>query len=259
MHFLISPAKKLNFGPAPLSKNTPTWPIFGPQADALISILKTYSAQDIADLMDLSETLSALNVARYRDWSATPEPSACKAAVLAFDGDVYAGLDAGSLDNADIAWAQKHVGILSGLYGVLRPLDLIQAHRLEMGTTLSNPAGKNLYAFWGDAPAHYLNQSFGQAASPVVINLASVEYARVVSRKILRAQFIDCVFEDWKNGQFKAISFFAKRARGLMLRYAVLQRCSKPEQLHAFQLEGYRFAPEVSHPERLVFRRRLQG
>jgi uncharacterized protein len=257
MHFLISPAKALNFDQAPASKNTSTLPVFGAQAHALISILETYSSQEIADLMGISEPLSRLNFARYKDWSPNPEQSACKVAVLAFNGDVYAGLDASSLGHADMAWAQKHVGILSGLYGVLRPLDLIQAHRLEMGTNLATPAGKNLYAFWGDAPTHFLNDCLSKEASPVVVNLASQEYARVVSRKILKARVIDCVFEDWKNGEFKVISFFAKRARGLMLRYAVKQRCTQAKQLQAFQLEGYQFAPDVSQVERLVFRRRM--
>ena len=178
-----------------------------------------------------------------------------KPAVLAFNGDVYEGLDAPSLKPAQLAWAQDHVAILSGLYGVLRPLDLMQPYRLEMGTALANPQGPNLYQFWGQDIAAHLNERLRGAPQPVVVNLASQEYFKSVDRKVLQARVIDCVFEEGRAGQYKVISFMAKRARGLMVRHAITKKIKTPAALETFQAEGYAFAPEVSTPERLVFRR----
>jgi cytoplasmic iron level regulating protein YaaA (DUF328/UPF0246 family) len=175
--------------------------------------------------------------------------------VLAFNGDVYEGLDAPSLKPAQLAWAQDHVAILSGLYGVLRPLDLMQPYRLEMGTALANPQGPNLYQFWGQDIAAHLNERLRGAPQPVVVNLASQEYFKSVDRKVLQARVIDCVFEEGRAGQYKVISFMAKRARGLMVRHAITKKIKTPAALETFQAEGYAFAPEVSTPERLVFRR----
>jgi cytoplasmic iron level regulating protein YaaA (DUF328/UPF0246 family) len=179
----------------------------------------------------------------------------------AFDGDVYDGLQARTLDPAAIDWAQQHVRMLSGLYGVLRPLDRLQPYRLEMGTALATERGASLYAYWGDMVAAHLNALQKRERDPVVVNLASQEYfkvtqARIGGEKVLRARVVECVFEDWKSGEWKIISFFAKRARGRMVRYAIDERVSAPEQLAGFDRDGYAFAPRVSSPDRLVFRRR---
>jgi cytoplasmic iron level regulating protein YaaA (DUF328/UPF0246 family) len=176
--------------------------------------------------------------------------------VLAFDGDVYGGLDAKTLKAKDLAWAQDHVRILSGLYGVLRPLDWMQPYRLEMGTRLANPGGSNLYQFWGSQISEFLNQELAGDKTPVVVNLASQEYFKAVDLKALKARVVECVFEEYKNGQYKVISFMAKRARGLMARYAVTHHITSVKKLEAFNLEGYAFAPAVSGPDRLVFRRK---
>ncbi len=186
----------------------------------------------------------------------SPAKSLAKQAVLAFNGDVYDGLDAKTLSAGDLAWAQEHVCILSGLYGVLRPLDYMQPYRLEMGTKLSNPRGKDLYQFWGSQISDYLNTRLRRDATPVVINLASQEYVKAVDQKTLKARVVDCVFEDFKDGQYKIISFYAKRARGLMARFAAMQRLSLPEQLKDFDLDGYAFEPIPSSADRMVFRRR---
>ncbi|MDR2154348.1 MAG: peroxide stress protein YaaA, partial [Burkholderiaceae bacterium] len=177
-------------------------------------------------------------------------------AVLAFDGDVYGGLDARTLAAGDLDWLQRQVCILSGLYGVLRPLDWMQPYRLEMGTRLATARGATLYQFWGARISDYLNQRLAGDASPVVVNLASKEYFKAVDTKTLKARVIDCVFQDYKAGQYKIISFLAKRARGLMTRYAAQRRAAAPEDLQGFDLEGYAYAPAASQPDRLVFRRK---
>jgi cytoplasmic iron level regulating protein YaaA (DUF328/UPF0246 family) len=257
MLFLLSPAKSLDFDtPAPGVVHTQ--PQFVPQAQALIDILRERSPQEIAELMDLSDALSGLNVARYQAWSPKFTAKNAKQAVLAFNGDVYEGLDAKSLKADDLAWAQEHVAILSGLYGVLRPLDYMQPYRLEMGTKLANPQGKDLYKFWGTQISDYLNKQLSKQEQAVVVNLASQEYFKSVDRKALQARVVECVFEDFKGGKYKIISFLAKRARGLMARYAVLKRVKTVEQLKKFNLEGYAFEAAASEPDRLVFRRKLQ-
>ncbi|MEO5696509.1 MAG: peroxide stress protein YaaA, partial [Burkholderiaceae bacterium] len=223
----------------------------------LIRLLRRRSAADVAALMKLSPALAALNVERYAAWSPRFTPANSKPAALAFDGDVYGGLDAPSLKPADLRWAQDHVAILSGLYGVLRPLDRLQPYRLEMGTPLANPHGANLYAYWGDAIAQHLNQRIAADASPVIVNLASHEYFKAADRRrVLAPRVIDCVFEDWKDDRYKVIGFFAKRARGLMARHAIRARVATPAGLKKFDAEGYRFAAEASQRDRLVFRRR---
>ncbi len=175
---------------------------------------------------------------------------------MAFNGDVYEGLQAHSLSPDELDWAQQHLGILSGLYGVLRPLDRMQPYRLEMGTRLATDAGTNLYQFWGPRIAEHLNTRLQADATPVVVNLASQEYFKSVDRKVLKARVIECVFEDWKGGTYKIISFHAKRARGLMARHAIRNRVATPRQLEGFDAEGYAFAPAASAPDRLVFRRK---
>ncbi len=264
MLFLLSPAKTLDYQRAlPRGvRQRATQPLFLPQAAALIETLQPLAPQRVAQLMDLSDDLAALNVARYAAWQPVHDDSNSRPAALAFNGDVYDGLDARSLRGADLAWAQDHVVILSGLYGALRPLDRLQPYRLEMGTRHATPQGHDLYAFWGDTVAAYLQQRCAADKHPLIINLASQEYFKVADRPALAARVVDCVFEDWKDdsaggGQYKLISFFAKRARGAMARWAILQRARSVKALQGFDADGYGFDKAASSPDRLVFRRRL--
>ena len=229
--------------------------MFARDAAELIGVLRQKSPQQIAGLMQLSDALAVLNVARYEAWRVRATAGNAKQAVLAFNGDVYGGLDAASLGADDLAWAQQHLCILSGLYGVLRPLDRIQPHRLEMGTRLATDRGDNLYRFWGTRIAEHLNRLLAADRTPVLVNLASQEYFKSVDRSVLKGRVIECVFEEGQDGHFKVVSFFAKRARGLMARFATQHRISTPRQLGAFDLEGYAHAPAASAPDRLVFRR----
>ena len=254
----MSPAKSLDYD-TPVGDVPHTLPQFIPQATELIEVLRPYAPQQIAELMDLSDALSALNVARYQAWRPKFTAKNAKQAVLAFNGDVYEGLDAKTLNAQQLAWAQDHLCILSGLYGVLRPLDWMQPYRLEMGTSLKNPKGNNLYKFWGAQIAEYLNGRLAQDKTPVIVNLASQEYFKSVDRKTLKARVIECVFEDYKGGKYKVISFNAKRARGLMARYAVQHQVLTPEGLLKFDSEGYAFDSAASELDRLVFRRKLEA
>ncbi len=254
MLFLLSPAKSLDYD-TPWDGVTPTQPEFVERSAQLIGLLRHKTSADLSQLMGISAALADLNVARFKSWSKHFTPQNAKPAVLAFNGDVYEGLDANSLKPAQLQWAQQHLAILSGLYGVLKPLDLMQPYRLEMGTALANPKGANLYRYWGGEIAQYLNQRLADESQPIVVNLASQEYFKSVDRKVLQARVIECVFEEGRSGQFKVISFMAKRARGLMARYAITQKVKTPAALEKFNLEGYAYSPEVSSPDRLVFRR----
>ena len=258
MLFLLSPAKSLDYD-TPAGDVPHTLPQFVPQAAELIEVLRAYSPQQIAELMDLSDALSVLNVARYEAWRPKFTAKNAKQAVLAFNGDVYEGLDAKNLTPKQLEWAQEHVCILSGLYGVLRPLDWMQPYLLEMGTSLKNPKGNNLYKFWGTQIADYLNERQTKDKAPVIVNLASQEYFKSVDRKVLQARVVECVFEDFKGGKYKVISFNAKRARGLMARWAIEHKAKKPEDLLAFDSEGYAFDQAASEAERLVFRRKIEA
>lgn len=255
MLILLSPAKALDYQTPP-HVATYTQPAFLDRSQTLIDQLRHLSPADIAELMDLSDPLARLNFNRYADWSLPFTPENAKQAVLAFDGDVYDGLSARTLSADDLAFAQQHVRILSGLYGILKPLDLMQPYRLEMGTRFANRAGKDLYAFWGETLLDTINGELANMAQPVVINLASEEYFKAAVGRKFQGRLIQPVFEDWKNGRYKIISFYAKRARGLMTRYAVLNRLDDPDGLKAFDLDGYAFAPEVSDDASWVFRRR---
>jgi uncharacterized protein len=256
MLFLLSPAKSLDYD-TPVPTDLPhTLPQFTKQSTQLIELLRTLSPPQLSELMDLSDALSALNVARYQSWRPKFTAKNAKQAVLAFNGDVYDGMDAKSLKAADLEWAQSHIVMLSGLYGALRPLDWMQPYRLEMGTKLANPEGSNLYEFWGSAIANYLDAQLAQDKAPVIVNLASNEYFKVVDRKALKARVVECVFEENKNGQYKVISFMAKRARGMMARFAIQKRIKDVKKLESFSSDGYAFAPQVSEPDRLVFRRK---
>ncbi len=270
MLLLLSPAKSLDYEsplPEPVQsaraalKPAATAPQYAAQAAELIATLRTKTVADIAELMDLSEDLATLNVKRYKAWSTRATERNSRPAMWAFNGDVYDGLRASTLNDDEIAWAQKHVLMLSGLYGVLRPLDRLQPYRLEMGTGLVTDRGGSLYAWWGDTVAAHLNKLQAKERDPVVVNLASQEYFKVTQAKagrgkVLKARVVECVFEDWKDGHYKVISFFAKRARGMMARHAIERRAQTPEALLDFHEDGYRHAARASEPDRLVFRRR---
>ncbi|QID18010.1 peroxide stress protein YaaA [Nitrogeniibacter mangrovi] len=255
MLFVISPAKSLDYeSPAPT--DAATQPAFLDQAAELVEVMRDYAPDRLSELMGISDKLAALNVARFEQWSRPFSPANAKACVFAFNGDVYDGLDAGSLDADGIAYAQAHLRILSGLYGVLRPLDLMQAYRLEMGTRLKTERGKNLYEFWGETPTDAINAVVADMQPPVLVNLASEEYFKVIVPAQVKGRIVTPVFEDWKGGRYKIISFHAKRARGLMVRYAIDHRLEAVDDLKGFDTDGYAFDADASGPERWVFRRR---
>ena len=258
MLYLLSPAKRLDDERAvpPEVAALATAPQYMGTAAELIEVMKAKTLVQVARLMALSDELAALNVARYAAWCRRNTARNSRPAVLAFDGDVYDGLQASTLGTDDLAWAQAHIVILSGLYGVLRPLDKLQPYRLEMGTALATGRGRDLYAFWGDTLAEYLNKRQRGERAPVIVNLASQEYSRAALRPALRARVVECVFEDWKDGKYRIISFFAKRARGMMARFAIRHRIERPEALAAFDEDGYAFDERASTPGRLMFRRR---
>jgi cytoplasmic iron level regulating protein YaaA (DUF328/UPF0246 family) len=258
MLFLLSPAKTLDYEtPAPADVLArATRPAFAARAAALVEVLRAKTPAQVASLMSLSDALAQLNVARYAAWRPRFSARNSKPALLAFAGDVYDGLDAATLSAADLDWAQQHLVILSGLYGALRPLDLMQPYRLEMGTRLHTDAAEDLYGFWGDTLAQYLDRRLRGHDAPVVVNLASQEYARAALRPALRARVVDCVFEDWHDGRWRVLGLFAKRARGAMARHAVRRRAATPKALESFDGDGYAFDRAASGDGRLVFRRR---
>jgi cytoplasmic iron level regulating protein YaaA (DUF328/UPF0246 family) len=256
MLLFLSPAKALDYKTPPHVASF-TQPAYLKQSETLIKQLRKLSPADIAKLMDLSDQLALLNFNRYADWSLPFTPENAKQAVLAFDGDVYDGLSAKTLSAEDLDFAQQKVRILSGLYGILKPLDLMQPYRLEMGTKFANKAGKDLYAFWGERLLDAINAELEAMPNTVAVNLASEEYFKAAVGRKIKGRLIQPVFEDWKNGRYKIISFYAKRARGLMTRYAVLNRLSEPEGLKGFDEDGYGFVPEASDDRTWVFRRRI--
>ena len=257
MILILSPAKTLDFSTPPTVADH-SLPDFLDQSQLLIKKLRKLSAPALAKLMKISAPLAELNTQRYQDWTPPFSPENAKQALLAFNGDVYEGLDAKTLSPDALLFAQEHVRILSGLYGLLRPLDLMQPYRLEMGIRLPNPRGKDLYAFWGGRLADALNELLRQGGSPVLINLASDEYFRALKSKNLAFPVIQPVFEDWSGDRFKVISFYAKRARGLMARFVVAGAIDEPERLKIFDAEGYAFDGAASEGARWVFRRRLK-
>lgn len=252
---VISPAKSLDFE-TPLATKQKSQPQFLEKSSELIKQLKKLAPQDIASLMKLSDKLATLNYDRYQAFTPPFTPDNARQAVLTFKGDVYQGLDAENLKAADFKFMQKHLCILSGLYGALRPLDLIQAYRLEMGTKLKNAQGDNLYQFWGDTINHYLSKALQKHETPILVNLASNEYFKSVKAKDFQHRIITAHFKDYKNGQFKIISFFAKRARGLMSRFIVENQIDTPESLKAFNLDGYYFDKKSSLQNEFVFLRK---
>jgi cytoplasmic iron level regulating protein YaaA (DUF328/UPF0246 family) len=254
MLIVLSPAKTLDYA-SPIVELEPTRPEFAADARRLVSVLRELSPLEVARLMDLSDALAALNVARYAAFRAAPRAGDARPAVLAFDGDVYDGLRARELDAESLAFAQRRLRILSGLYGVLRPLDAMQPYRLEMGTRLATERGRDLYAFWGERPARALRRALREAGGGTLVNLASEEYFRAVDPDALGVPVVQPVFQDRRGDGWKVISFNAKRARGAMARFAIEHRLEDPQGLKAFDADGWRFAPRVSDASSWVFRR----
>lgn len=254
MLIVLSPAKSLDYK-TPVKQKGATLPEFVSESAKLITELKKLSPQEVADLMGLSDQLAVLNVGRYRDWTKKFTEENSKPAIYAFDGDVYDGFDVKTLDAKAIQFAQDHIRILSGLYGALRPLDLMQPYRLEMGTAFQNARGKDLYAFWGSRVTNSLKQILEKQKKPVLLNLASEEYFKVLQAKELDCPVISPVFQDAKDGKYKIISFYAKRARGLMARYVVENRITDPADLKGFNLDGYKYCAAESKIDKPVFRR----
>jgi uncharacterized protein len=254
MIIVISPAKTLDFE-APAGTGHYSIPDFLEESAVLIDQLRTLSPDQLSTLMSISPKLAALNADRYRTWTRPFTPVNAKQALYAFKGDVYTGLDAETLRDDDIAFAQDHLRILSGLYGVLRPLDLMQPYRLEMGTQLANIRGENLYDFWGDRITDAINRELKRKKTDTLINLASNEYFKSVRPEKIDGKIIAPVFKDQKNGIYKIISFFAKKARGLMSRYIIQHKLSDPEAIKDFDVAGYHFDPGVSSAHEWVFLR----
>lgn len=254
MLIVLSPAKSLDLETPPTTSLHST-PDFLDHSAQLIERMRQFSPAEVGSLMGISDALSALNVARYASW--TPQLIDARQAIMAFNGDVYAGFEARTLQPAQLDYAQSQVRILSGLYGLLRPLDLIHPHRLEMGTRLSTARGKDLYAFWGDTITDALNRTASEQKARVLVNLASEEYFKSVKPRQLSVPVISPVFEDWKNGRYKIISFYAKRARGMLARYAAVNGIRDPEQLKQFDVDGYAYVPEASNGSSWVFRRKV--
>ncbi len=256
MLMLVSPAKTLDYE-TPLPFDEFTQPELLDQSQLLMDELVDLTPKDVATLMKLSDKLSMLNVNRFQHWATPFTPDNARPAMYAFKGDVYTGLDAYSLKKADVNFAQKHLRMLSGLYGLLKPLDLMQPYRLEMGTKFSNQRGANLYEFWGDRITQKINEE--AAAKDVVLNLASNEYFKAVKTKQLKGRVITPVFKDEKNGQYKIISFYAKKARGLMAAYVIKNRIKDVQDIKKFDVSGYKFSPEQSNEKEWVFMRSEQN
>ncbi len=254
MLMVISPAKTLDFETPPTTERF-TQPQYLDHSQELISQLRELAPAQIAELMHLSDKLAGLDAARFGSWTPAFTPENAKQALLAFKGDVYTGLQAETLSEDQLDYAQKHLRMLSGLYGLLRPLDLMQPYRLEMGTRLANARGKDLYAFWGTRISEWLNEALADQGDDLLLNLASTEYFSAVKRSALNARIIDIEFKDLKNGQYKIISFYAKKARGMMSRFVIEERIDSPEALRAFDVQGYRYNAELSTPSNLVFLR----
>ncbi|WP_397449677.1 peroxide stress protein YaaA [Pseudomonas sp. NA-150] len=254
MLMVISPAKTLDFDTPPVTKRF-TQPQYLDHSQELIVQLRELSPAQIAELMDLSDKLSGLNAARFGSWTPAFTPENAKQALLAFKGDVYTGLQAENFTDTDFSYAQDHLRMLSGLYGLLRPLDLMQPYRLEMGTKLENARGKDLYAFWGTQISEWLNQALTEQGDDVLLNLASNEYFSAVKRTALKARVINTEFRDLKNDQYKIISFYAKKARGMMSRFVIKEQINAPEDLKQFDAQGYRYSISKSTPDNLVFLR----
>jgi cytoplasmic iron level regulating protein YaaA (DUF328/UPF0246 family) len=257
MLIVVSPAKTLDYE-SPLVTHKFTQPELVDYSKQLIEVCRQLTPADVASLMKVSDKIADLNVGRFQEWSEEFTPDNARQAILAFKGDVYTGLEAETLNDDDFDYAQKHLRMLSGLYGLLKPLDLMQPYRLEMGTKLANDKGTNLYQFWGNVITDKLNEAIAAQGDNVLINLASNEYFKAVKPKNLDAQVITPIFKDGKNGQYKVISFYAKKARGMMARYIIENRIESVADLTKFDVAGYYFVEEESTPTDLVFKREEQ-
>ena len=254
---ILSPAKTLDFD-SPLTTDQHSAPEFTKESTALIKTLRQLEPSDIGSLMGISDKLAVLNHNRYAHWSAKfDDASGARASLLAFKGDVYLGLDAQTLSKRDFTWAQKRLRVLSGLYGLLRPLDRIHPYRLEMGTALRNTAGKDLYEFWGGKVTQALNEALAGQRSKVLINLASNEYYKVVQARNIDGRIVTINFKEWRRDAYRFVSFSAKKARGLMARYMIDQRAERADDLKAFDVEGYAFNEELSSRDEWIFTRHI--
>ncbi|UBH28659.1 peroxide stress protein YaaA [Aeromonas enteropelogenes] len=254
MLIVVSPAKTLDYE-SPLVTSRFTQPELLDHSAELIAPARQLSPDQIASLMKISDKLAGLNAARFAEWQPAFTPDNARQALLAFKGDVYTGLAVEDFSDEDFEFAQQHLRMLSGLYGVLRPLDLMMAYRLEMGIRLDNPRGKDLYQFWGDIITEHLNKALAAQGDEVLVNLASDEYFKSVRPKALKGRIVTPVFKDEKNGQFKIISFYAKKARGMMARHIIKNKLTSVEQLTGFNADGYYFVPEESDAGTLMFKR----
>ncbi len=254
MIFVISPAKTLEFGqPAPIKKNTN--PQFLDEASRLMSILKKFRQDELAKLMNISNNLAELNTIRHRNWEEKHTPSNAKQSIYTFRGEVFNGLNVEQFKSDDLDFAQTSLRILSGLYGVLRPLDLIQPYRLEMSTKLKNPEGKNLYEFWGDKIAQQILKDVKNSGANTLINLASNEYFKTLKGKLENIKVVTPVFKELKNDQYKVVTIYAKKARGLMSAYIIRNRITDPEKLKNFQENAYMYDHNQSTGQEWVFTR----
>ena len=256
MLMVISPSKTLDFESRPVTANH-SLPEFSDQSEILATSLKKYSSDGLSKLMGISPKLAELNRRRFAEWSLPFSPENARPAVLAFKGDVYEGLRAETFSEKEFEFAQTHLRILSGLYGLLRPLDLIQPYRLEMGTRLPTKRGKDLYRFWGDRITDALNDALAAHSGKHLVNLASNEYFKAVNvKRLTAAGVVTPVFKDFKSGTYKVISFYAKKARGMMSRFAIQNQIEDAEGLKDFNMAGYGFDPELSNRDRWVFSRK---
>ena len=251
---VISPAKTLDYQ-SKVKIKTHTIPDYLEDSQLLINRARSYSVLDIAELMQVSKQIAELNFQRFESWSVPFTPLNARQAVLAFKGDVYSGLDVGSLTSADLKFAQSHLRILSGLYGLLRPLDLIQPYRMEMGRRIDTERGSNLYQFWRAKIADGLNRQLKRLRTGYLVNLASQEYFKSIDTGNLDAEIITPEFREWKNGQYKMIGVYAKKARGQLCRFIIQNRLAAPESLKEFTVDGYRFNPEISTGAKWIFTR----
>jgi cytoplasmic iron level regulating protein YaaA (DUF328/UPF0246 family) len=251
---VVSPAKKLDMEPLPRAIEA-TLPVLLEETERLIKTTRRLRAKDLKALMGISDKLAELNHARFQTFSTPFDTENAKPAAFTFNGDVYLGLNAASLEDGDLEWAQDHLAILSGLYGLLRPMDLIQPYRLEMGTRLKTRRGKDLYAFWGDRITKRIQAQLGEHADPTLVNLASKEYFNAVNPKRLPGPVVTPAFKEVRDGKARMLSFFAKRARGLMARYMVRHRIDRPEGLKDFDVDGYRYDPSLSTDTMWTFTR----
>ena len=255
MLIVVSPAKTLDYETPPKTKVFTT-PDFLEDSALLVERARQYSALDIAELMQVSMKIAELNFDRFEAWNTPFTPENAKQAILAFKGDVYTGLDAGTFSAADFKFAQSHLRILSGLYGLLRPLDLMQPYRMEMGRKIDTERGKNLYEFWGGTITEAINKQLKTLKSPYLINLASNEYFKSVKPKLLDGEIITPEFKDWKNGQYKMLGVYAKKARGQLSRFIIQNQLKDPESMKEFAVDGYQFNEELTSGNKWVFTRR---